>query len=135
MLKEEKMPFKIDEKARYTRSHEWVRVEGSEAVVGVTDYAQDKLSDVVFVDLPAVGKQTIKEKPFLVIESVKAAEDVFAPVSGTVSAANGSLSSKPELVNKDPFGEGWLARITMSNPKELDSLMDAAAYGRYLSSL
>jgi glycine cleavage system H protein len=129
------MPFKIDQNARYARTHEWVRVEGTEAVMGVSDYAQDKLSDVVFVDLPAVGKQVKKEAPFLVVESVKAAEDVFAPVSGTVSAVNGALSANPELLNKDPFGEGWLARITMSSSKELDTLMDAAAYGKYLETL
>jgi glycine cleavage system H protein len=129
------MSFKIDEKARYTRTHEWVKVEGAEAVVGISDYAQDKLSDVVFVDLPAVGKQAKKETPLLVVESVKAAEDVFAPVSGTVSVANSALVDKPELVNKDPFGEGWLVRITLADPKEPDSLMDAAAYVKYLETL
>jgi glycine cleavage system H protein len=129
------MSSRIEEKLRYTRTHEWVRVEGAEAFVGISDYAQDKLSDVVFVDLPAVGKQVKKETPFLVVESVKAAEDVFAPVSGIVSAVNGALVNKPELVNKDPFGEGWLVRVSISDPKELDSLMDAAAYGKYLETL
>ncbi len=129
------MAFRVDEKARYTKTHEWVRLDGKEAVVGVSDYAQDKLSDVVFVDLPPVGKQAVKEAALLVIESVKAAEDVFAPVSGTVSAVNGKLGAAPELVNKDPFGEGWLVRLTPSNPSELDSLMDAAAYQAYVETL
>jgi glycine cleavage system H protein len=129
------MAFKIDEKARYSQTHEWVRVEGNTAIVGVSDYAQDKLSDVVFVDLPAVGKSIEKDAQLLVIESVKAAEDVFTPVSGTVSALNEKLGSAPELVNRDPFGEGWLVRVTMSNVKELDALMDAAAYGKYLETL
>ncbi len=129
------MAFKVDPKARYSKTHEWVRAEGKEAVVGISDYAQDKLSDVVFVDLPAVGKQVARDKTVLVIESVKAAEDVFSPVSGAVSAVNPALEKGPELVNKDPFGEGWLVRITMSDPKELDSLMDAAAYQAFLDTL
>ncbi len=129
------MAFKLDEKARYTRTHEWVRVEGTEAVVGISDYAQDKLSDVVFVDLPAAGKKTVKDAALLVIESVKAAEDVFSPVSGTVSAVNSKLGATPELVNKDPFGEGWLVRITLSDPSEVGSLMDAVAYKAYVETL
>ena len=129
------MPFRIEQKVQYTRTHEWVRVEGGEAVVGISDYAQDKLSDVVFVDVPAAGKTLKKGTVLLVVESVKAAEDVFSPVSGTVSAANAALSGKPELVNKDPFGDGWLVRISMSDPKELESLMDAEAYAKYLETL
>jgi glycine cleavage system H protein len=129
------MAFTVDQKAMYTRTHEWIRVEGTEAVVGISDYAQDKLSDVVFVDLPAAGKQAVKEAALLVIESVKAAEDVFSPVSGTVSAVNGKLAAAPELVNKDPFGEGWLVRITLSDSSELDSLMDAASYQAYVETL
>ena len=129
------MAFKVDPKARYAKTHEWVRVEGAEAVVGISDYAQDKLSDVVFVDLPAVGKQVKKDAAFLVIESVKAAEDVFAPVSGAVHSVNPALEKGPELVNKDPFGDGWLVRITLADPKELDTLMDATAYAAYLETL
>ena len=129
------MAFKVDEKARYSKTHEWVRLEGGEAVVGVSDYAQDKLSDVVFVELPAAGKPVKKDSTFLVIESVKAAEDGFAPVSGTVASVNQKLDSNPELVNQDPFGEGWLVRIAVSDPRELDSLMDAAAYKAYLDTL
>lgn len=129
------MEYRFDETVRYSKTHEWVRVEGTEAVVGISDYAQDKLSDVVFTDLPAVGKEIAKEKPFMVIESVKAAEDVFAPVSGTVTARNEKLVKSPELVNKDPFGEGWLVRVRLGNAKELDSLMDLAAYRKFVETL
>ncbi len=129
------MAGKVDQGVRYSKTHEWVRVEGRDAVVGVSDYAQDKLSDVVFVDVPSVGKQVKRDGVLLVIESVKAAEDVFSPVSGTVSAVNAALQATPELVNKEPFGQGWLVRITMSDPKEVDALMDAAAYEEYLKTL
>src|SRR5512142_739638 len=129
------MAGKVDQGVGYTKTHEWVRVEGRDAVVGVSDYAQDKLSDVVFVDVPSVGKQVKRDGVLLVIESVKAAEDVFSPVSGTVSAVNAALQATPELVNKEPFGQGWLVRITMSDPKEVDALMDAAAYEEYLKTL
>lgn len=129
------MAWKVDQKVRYSKTHEWVRVEGSEAVVGVSDYAQDKLSDVVFVDVPSAGKQVKRDGVLLVIESVKAAEDVFSPVSGTVSAVNTALQATPELVNKDPFGQGWLVKITMSDAKEVDALMDASAYEEYLKTL
>ncbi len=128
------MDYRIDEKARYTKTHEWVRREGAE-VMGISDYAQDKLSDVVFVELPDPGKELQSGKPCMVIESVKAAEEVFAPVSGKVSSHNKALEKAPELVNKDPFGEGWLARVTLSDPKELDALMDAAAYRAFLLTL
>lgn len=129
------MEYRFDEKVRYTKTHEWVRVEGAEAVVGISDYAQNKLSDVVFVDLPAEGKAVKKETACMVIESVKAAEEVFAPVSGTVSARNEKLVKGPELVNKDPFGEGWLFRVRMSDPKEADALMDAASYRKLVETL
>jgi len=129
------MEYRFDEKARYSKTHEWARMDGEEAVVGISDYAQDKLSDVVFTDLPAVGKELKKETAFMVIESVKAAEDVFAPVSGTVTSHNEKLVKAPELVNKDPFGEGWLVRVRLSNAKELDSLMDLAAYKKFVETL
>ena len=130
------MDYRYDKAARYTKTHEWVRVgSGSEAVIGVSDYAQHTLSDVVFVDLPAVGKELRRETACMVIESVKAAEDVFAPVSGTVTARNELLAKQPELVNSDPFGEGWLLRVKLSDAKELDSLMDAAAYQAYVATL
>lgn len=129
------MEYKFDQTVRYSKTHEWVRMDGAEAVVGISDYAQDKLSDVVFTDLPAVGKELKKDTAFMVIESVKAAEDVFAPVSGTVTAGNEKLVKSPELVNKDPFGEGWLVRVRLRDAKELDSLMDLAAYRKFVESL
>ncbi len=139
------MEYRFDETVRYTKTHEWVRVEtgdsgkrppaGAEAVIGISDYAQDKLSDVVFVELPAAGKALEQGKPFTVIESVKAAEDVMAPVSGTVTAVNPKLEKAPELVNKDPFREGWIARVALSDPSQVGSLMDAAGYRRYVEGL
>ena len=129
------MEYRFDETVRYAKTHEWVRMDGPEAVVGISDYAQEKLSDVVFTDLPAVGKEIAKEKPFMVIESVKAAEDVFAPVSGTITARNEKLIKSPELVNKDPFGEGWFVRVRLGNATEFDSLMDLAAYRKFVETL
>ncbi len=129
------MEYRFDDTVRYSKTHEWVRMDGAEAVVGISDYAQDKLSDVVFTDLPAVGKELKKETAFMVIESVKAAEDVFAPVSGTVVSRNEKLTKSPELVNKDPFGDGWLVRVRLSNKAELDSLMDPAAYRKFVETL
>jgi glycine cleavage system H protein len=129
------MEHRVDENLRYAKTHEWVRREGAEAVIGISDYAQDKLSDVVFVDLPDIGKTLEAGKPFLVIESVKAAEDVFCPVSGTVTARNERLVKEPELVNKDPFGEGWLVKVKLSDPREADALLDAAAYKALLATV
>jgi glycine cleavage system H protein len=129
------MDYRFDKAARYSKSHEWVRVEGGEAVIGVSDFAQHTLSDVVFVDLPPLGKELRKEAACMVIESVKAAEDVFAPVSGAVIARNGALEKQPALVNSDPFGEGWLIRVKLADAKELDSLMDADAYTAYVATL
>jgi glycine cleavage system H protein len=129
------MEHKVDQKARYSKTHEWVRIEGGEAVIGISDYAQDKLSDVVFVELPPVGKELTAGAACTVIESVKAAEEVFSPVSGSVIARNESLEKSPELVNTDPFGNGWLARVKLSAPAEVDSLMDAAAYTSYCAAL
>ncbi len=129
------MDYRFDEKARYSKSHEWARAEGGEAVIGISDYAQHKLSDVVFVDLPAIGKELRREAAYMVIESVKAAEDVFAPVTGTITARNENLAKQPELLNSDPFGEGWLVRVKLADAKELSSLMDAAAYRAYVATL
>ena len=129
------MEYRFDAAARYTRTHEWVRVEGGEAVIGVSDYAQHSLSDVVFVEAPGPGTPLNHGKPFTVIESVKAAEDVIAPVSGTVTAKNARLEKEPELVNKDPFGEGWLVRVKLADAKELDALMDEAAYRKFVATL
>lgn len=112
----------------YTQEHEWVRVEDGEAVVGITDYAQSELGDVVYVELPEVGTKTKQMEPFGTIEAVKAVSDLYAPVSGKVIEVNEALADQPDLVNKDPYGEGWMIRIQMEDPSELDSLLDAEAY-------
>lgn len=129
------MDYRVDKAARYTKTHEWVRVEGGEAVIGVSDYAQHTLSDVVFVDLPPAGKEIRSGAACMTIESVKAAEDVFAPVSGTVVARNPALEKQPELVNSDPFGQGWLIRVKLANPAEVEALMDADAYAALVAAL
>jgi glycine cleavage system H protein len=129
------MEYRVEEMLRYAKTHEWVRQEGGEAVIGISDYAQDKLSDVVFVDMPETGKELQAGKAFLVIESVKAAEEVFAPITGTVTARNERLIKEPDLVNKDPFGDGWLVRVKPSDPGELDALLDARAYRALLATL
>ncbi len=129
------MEYRIDEKARYSKTHEWVRVDAGNAVIGISDYAQNKLSDVVYVELPAVGATVKSGASCLVIESVKAAEDVFAPVTGAVIERNEKLVETPELVNQDPFGEGWLVKVKLSDPKELDALMDAPGYRAYVETL
>ena len=113
---------------RYTESHEWVRVEGDEAVVGISDYAQSELGDIVYVELPEVGRDLQKGQNFGVVESVKTVSDVYAPVSGTVVAANSELTSHAEIINADPYGQGWIVRIKMAAPGEVDTLLDAAAY-------
>ncbi|MDZ7373371.1 MAG: glycine cleavage system protein GcvH [candidate division KSB1 bacterium] len=112
----------------YTEEHEWVRVEDSEAVVGITDFAQSELGDVVYVELPEVGTRTKQMEPFGTIEAVKAVSDLYAPVSGKVIEVNEALADHPELVNKDPYGEGWMIRIEMDNPEELNNLLNAEAY-------
>jgi len=129
------MDYRIDEKARYAKTHEWVRLEGGEAVMGISDFAQDKLSDVVFVELPAVGSALTAGAACMVIESVKAAEEVFAPVTGTVTARNEKLEKNPELLNKDPFGDGWLLRLKLAKPAEVDGLMDGGAYRKHMESV
>ncbi len=113
---------------RYTKSHEWVRVSGKEAVCGITSFAQHELGDIVFVELPAAGGMVEQGKTFGVVESVKAVSDLFAPVSGRVVRINAELAGSPELVNSDPYGGGWMIAIEMSQPKELEDLMDDEAY-------
>lgn len=113
---------------RYTKEHEWVRVDGDEAVVGITQFAADQLGDIVFVELPAAGKALERHATFGVVESVKAVSDLFAPVAGEVTAANDALGGSPELVNSDPYGEGWMLRISLADPAQLEELLDAAAY-------
>jgi len=113
---------------RYAASHEWVRVDNDLATVGITDHAQAELSDVVYVDLPKPGAQVKAGAVAAVVESVKAASDIYAPISGEVVEANSALAAKPELVNQDPFGEAWLFRVKIANASEIDNLMDAAGY-------
>jgi glycine cleavage system H protein len=115
---------------RYTKEHEWVRVEGDTATIGVTQYAADQLGDVVFVDLPEAGRSIDQFGTFGVIESVKAVSDLFAPLSGEVVEANGALASEPELVNREPYGAGWMLRLRVADAKQLDELLDAAAYDK-----
>jgi len=126
------MAYKFDAKARYARSHEWVRVEGDVAVVGVYDYAQHLLSDIVYVELPEVGDTLTKGESMGTVESVKAAEDAYAPVSGEVVEVNTELEDNPEWVNEDPYGKAWLVKVTLSDESELDDLMDATVYETYV---
>ena len=119
---------------RYTKDHEWIRVDGDEATVGITEYAASQLGDIVFVELPDVGRSLAQFAAFGVVESVKAVSDLFAPVSGEVSAANAALAGSPELVNSDPYGEGWMVRIRLANPGEVDELLDADAYDALIAA-
>ena len=118
----------------YTKEHEWIRVEGDQATVGITDFAQGQLGDVVFVELPDVGKQVSKGGDAAVVESVKAASDVYSPVSGEVTEANQALVDDPSLANSDPEGEGWFFRLRLSDQSELEGLMDAGAYKSFCDS-
>ena len=127
--------MKFDPNCKYDEEHEWLRVEGEEGVVGISDYAQDALSDVVYVELPEVGDLFDKGDVFAVVESVKAASDVYMPVTGEILEINDQLEDSPELVNQDPYGEAWLVRITIADPAELDDLLDAEAYKSYVETL
>lgn len=120
---------------KYSKDHEWVRVEGDVATIGITDYAQGQLGDVVFVDLPTVGKTVEAGGEVAVVESVKAASEVYSPVGGTVIAVNAELPDEPGRVNVDPTGAGWFVKIKLANPGELDDLMDEAAYGAHVAGL
>jgi len=122
-------------KTYFTKDHEYIRVDGDTGVVGITDYAQDQLGDVVFVDLPAAGAQVAKGAEAAVVESVKAASEVYAPVSGEVLEVNADLSADPSLVNQDATGQGWFVKLRIADAKELDSLMDEAGYATYLATL
>jgi glycine cleavage system H protein len=113
---------------RYSKEHEWVRVEGSHGTIGITSFAADELGDIVFVELPEVGASVAQFATFGVVESVKAVSDLYSPVSGSVTEINEALRDAPELLNSDPFGEGWIARVELSDSTELDALMDADAY-------
>ena len=117
---------------RYHPEHDWARIEGDEATFGVTWYAQDALGEVVFYEPPEVGSETTKDQAYAEVESVKAVSDVYAPLSGEIVAVNEGVGERPEMINEDPYGEGWLVRIKLSDPAESDQLMDAAAYRKLL---
>jgi glycine cleavage system H protein len=116
------------ENLKYTKDHEWILVSGDTGTVGITDYAQGELGDVVFVELPSTGKTIKAHESFGTIEAVKAVSDIYAPVSGAVVEVNKDLAATPELVNKDPYGKGWMVKIKLANPAELNALLDTAAY-------
>ena len=120
---------------KYTKDHEWVRVEGTIAVVGISDYAQTQLGDVVYVELPGVGRKLEQGKEAAVVESVKAASEVYAPLTGEVTAANNELTAEPARINSEPLGGGWFFKMTISDPKQLDQLMSEAQYADYVAGL
>ena len=120
---------------RYTSDHEWVRVDGDEATIGITDYAQTQLGDIVYVELPEIGRAVAKGKEAAVVESVKAASEVYAPLTGAVTAVNDALNADPAQVNNDPLGAGWFFKMKIADVKELDSLLDEAAYNKLVEGL
>lgn len=126
------MAYCIPEELRYSRTHDWARREGTTAVVGITDYAQAQLGDVVYVELPEVGEEYRRGDSIGVVESVKATSDIYAPLSGKVVAINQALTDDPSVVNRDPYGEGWMVRLEMADPAEWEALLDASAYVRLL---
>jgi glycine cleavage system H protein len=125
--------MQVPEDLLYTEEHEWIAVDGDIATIGITDYAQGELGDVVFIELPEVGAQVKHMEPFGTIEAVKAVSDLFAPVTGEVTEVNGVLTNAPETINKDPYGQGWMVKIKMSNTEEAKSLLDADAYKKKVS--
>jgi glycine cleavage system H protein len=122
------------EDLRYHPEHDWARIEGTEATFGITWYAQDALGEVVFYEPPETGSEVTKDQAYAEVESVKAVSDVYAPLSGEVLAVNEAVADSPEVLNEDPYGDGWLVRVKLSNPSEVDELMDAPAYRKLLSS-
>jgi len=113
---------------RYTKDHEWVKLDGTVATVGITDFAQRELGDIVYVDIESIGKELGAESVFGTVEAVKTVSDLFLPLTGTVTEKNASLDTQPELVNQDPYGEGWMIKMTVADPSDFNNLMDAAAY-------
>ncbi len=124
----------IPKDLRYTRDHEWIRIDGNLGVMGITDYAQHAMGDIVYVELPEVGRQVKAGEDFIVVESVKGANDVFSPVSGKVAEVNEDLDGAPELLNEDPYAN-WLVKLELSDSKEMDSLLDPAAYAKLVEEL
>ncbi|MCL2689445.1 MAG: glycine cleavage system protein GcvH [Chitinispirillia bacterium] len=126
---------KIPNDLKYSKSHEWVKVDGDNAAVGITHHAQDTLGDITFVELPKLGSSLKNGAEAGVIESVKAASDLYSPVTGEVASVNNDLESAPEIINSDPYGKGWLYTVKLSDKSEIDALMDAAAYEKYLETV
>ena len=122
----------IPKDLKYTEEHEWAKLDGSTVTVGITDYAQEELGDIVFVELPAKGKELKAHESFGTIEAVKAVSDLYAPISGRVAELNAELASTPEIVNKDPYGKGWMIKMTPANPAEMNDLMTAADYKAHI---
>jgi glycine cleavage system H protein len=120
---------------RFTKEHEWIKIEGDEALVGITDFAQHQLGDIIFVELPAVGKELASRQSIGVVESVKSVSDVYAPVAGTVTAVNDALAQTADLLNKDPHGQGWIVRIKVKDKKDFGALMTAGDYEKFLEGL
>jgi glycine cleavage system H protein len=120
------------EELRYHPEHDWARIEGDEATFGITWYAQDALGEVVFYEAPEVGVEVTKDQPYAEVESVKAVSDVYSPLSGEITAVNKALDDNPEKINEDPYGDGWMVKVKLSDPSEADQLMDAAAYKKLL---
>jgi glycine cleavage system H protein len=114
---------------RYTKDHEWIRIEGDEAVIGITDFAQHELGDIVYVEVETVGQDLKEGDVFGTVEAVKTVSDLFLPLAGSVTEVNPNLNANPELVNNDPYGEGWMVRMKLANPQDAEGLMNAAAYG------
>jgi glycine cleavage system H protein len=113
---------------KYTKDHEWIRIDGTEATIGITDFAQHELGDIVYVDIPSLGEEISKESVFGTVEAVKTVSDLFMPLTGQVKEMNTGIDQNPESVNKDPYGAGWMIKITISNPNEIEQLLDAQAY-------
>ncbi len=125
--------MQVPEQLRYSEEHEWVLVDGDVATIGITDHAQEELGDIVFVELPAVGTVLAKAATLGVVESVKAVSDVYAPVGGTVTSVNADLTSKPETINEDPYGAGWMVKVTLSDAGQVAALMTAAQYREFVT--
>lgn len=125
--------MEFPEGLKYSKEHEWVLVEGTSATIGITEYAQEELGDIVFVELPEVGEKIVKDDPFGAVESVKAVSDIYAPVSGAVVETNEILPDNPETINDDPYGDGWMVRVELSDIDDLKDLMDADEYAEYVA--
>ncbi|MCK4648178.1 glycine cleavage system protein GcvH [bacterium] len=126
--------MKIPKELKYVKTHEWIKVEGEMGTIGITDYAQKQLTDVVFVELPPIGKVVSKGEAVAVVESVKSVSDIYAPVSGEITEVNKDLENKPGLINKEPYGKGWIFKLKIKNPKELDFLLNAEEYEKSIKA-